>query len=119
MLNMKDLKELQDFSDTLSVVGIRNLLDQLLYEYKQYTKSGTPEECAQRKEWMQMSYEDIMANFNSIVGALRKEVADIKTEAVVEKKPKKRGRPRKVKETADTDESTFYILDDPGNLKVD
>lgn len=58
---------------------------------------------------MQMSYEDIMTNFNSIVGAVRKEVADIKTETILEKKPKKRGRPRKMKETTDTDENTFYV----------
>lgn len=50
-----------------------------------------------------------MANFNSIVGAMRKEVADIKTETVVEKKPKKCGRPGKMKEATDTDESTFYV----------
>lgn len=95
MLSTKDLKELQEFCDNLSYVKIRESLDQLIYEYKQYMKSGTPEECAQRKEWMQMSYEDIMANFNSIVCALRKEVADIRTETALEKKPKKRGRPRK------------------------
>lgn len=41
--------------------------------------------------------------------AMRKEVADIKAETVVEKKTKKRGRPRKMKETTDTDESTFYV----------
>ena len=103
MLTVKELKELQEYCDTLSMVNIRDILNQLLYEYKQYIKSGTPEECAQRKEWMQISYEDIMANFNSIVGALRKEVADIKTDAVVEKKPQKRGRPKKIKETIDID----------------
>ena len=80
MLTVKELKEIQEYCGTLSMVNIRNILNQLLYEYKQYIKSGTPEECAQRKEWMQMSYEDIMANFNSIVDAMRKEVADIKTE---------------------------------------
>lgn len=50
-----------------------------------------------------------MANFNSIVGAMRKEVANIKSETVVEKKTKKRDRPRKMKETTDTDENTFYV----------
>lgn len=109
MLDCKDLVELQDFCDSLSDVRRRNLLSQLILEYGQYKRCGSPEDCAQRKEWMQMSYEDIMANFNSIVGAMRKEVADIKTETVVEKKPKKRGRPRKMKEMTDTDESTFYV----------
>lgn len=109
MLTVKELKELQEYCDTLSMINIRDILNQLLYEYKQYMKIGTPEECAQRKEWMQMSYEDIMTNFNSIVGAMRKEVADIKTETVVEKKPKKRDRSRKMKETTDTDENPFYV----------
>lgn len=109
MLTVKELKELQEYCDTLSMTNIHDILNQLLYEYKQYIKSGTPEECAQRKELMQMSYEDIMANFNSIVGAMRKEVADMKAETILEKKPKKRGRPRKMKQTTDPDESTFYV----------
>lgn len=101
MLTIKEIRELQNYCDTLSIVNIRDILDQLLYEYKQYIKSGTPEECAQRKEWMQMSYEDIMTNFNSIIGAMRKEVTDMKIETTVAKKFKKRGRPRKLKETTD------------------
>lgn len=106
---MLTVKELQEYCDTLSMTNIHDILNQLLYEYKQYIKSSTPEECAQRKELMQMSYEDIMANFNSIVGAMRKEVADMKAETILEKKPKKRGRPRKMKQTTDPDESTFYV----------
>ena len=47
--------------------------------------------------------------FNSIVGATRKEVADMKAETILEKKPKKRGRLRKMKYTTDPDESTFYV----------
>lgn len=58
MLTVKELKELQEYCDTLSMVNIRDILNQLLYEYKQYIKTGTPEECAQRKEWMQMSSVD-------------------------------------------------------------
>ena len=109
MLTPKELEIVEELCDSLSDVQRKRALENLLFEHRQYTRCGTPEECAQRKEWMQMSYEDIMANFNSIVGILRKEVADIKTEAVVEKKSKKRGRPRKIKETTDIDESTFYV----------
>ncbi len=95
MLNTKDLKELQEFCDTLSVVKIHDLFNQLLYEYKQYMKSGTPEECAQRKE-----------------------VTDIKTETVIEKKVKKRGRSNKFKEVIDTDVNTF-MFDKLGELRKD
>ena len=49
MLTVKEIKELQEYCDTLSMVHIRDILNQLLYEYKHYIKSGTPEECAMRK----------------------------------------------------------------------
>lgn len=101
MLTVKEIKELQEYCDTLSRIDIHDILSQLLYEYKQYAKSGTPEECAQREEWMQMSYEDIMTNFNSIIGAMRKEVTDMKIETTAAKKFRKRSRPRKLKETTD------------------
>ena len=90
MLSYKDLNTLQNYCDTLSIVEIRRLLDQLIHEYCQYKQSGSPEDCAQRKEWMEMSYEDIRNNFNNIVQGLRNEVAEIKKEAAAETKPKKR-----------------------------
>ena len=36
MLTFKELKELQEYCDTLSVIDIHDILDQLLCEYKQY-----------------------------------------------------------------------------------
>ena len=42
MLTVKELKELQEYCDTLSMTNIHDILNQLLYEYKQYIKSGTP-----------------------------------------------------------------------------
>lgn len=67
MLSYKDLNTLQNYCDTLSIVEIRRLLDKLIHEYCQYKQSGSPEDCAQRKEWMKMSYEDIRNRFNDIV----------------------------------------------------
>ena len=92
MLSYKDLSTLQKYCDTLTDPEIRIPLDQLIHEYCQYKKSGSPKDCAQRKEWMEMTYEDIRNNFNSIIQGLRNEVAEIKKEAAAETKPKKRKR---------------------------
>ena len=35
------------------------LLDDMIYEYCQYRRCGSPEDCRQRKEWMEMSSEDV------------------------------------------------------------
>ena len=95
MLSYKDLNTIQNYCDTLTDPEIRRMLDQLIHEYCQYKQSGSPEDCAQRKEWMEMSYEDIRNRFNDIVQDLRNEVAVIKKECASETKPKKRGRPKK------------------------
>lgn len=95
MISCKDLSTLQNYCDTLTDPEIRIILDQLIHEYCQYKQSGSPEDCAQRKEWMGMSYEDIRNNFNDIVQGLRNEVVEIKKEAAADTKPKKRGRPKK------------------------
>lgn len=96
MLSCKDLATLQNYCDTLIDPEIQIILDQLIHEYCRYKQSGSPEDCAQRKEWMEMTYEDIRNNFNDIVQGLRNEVAEIKNESAAETKPKKRGRPRKI-----------------------
>ena len=95
MLSYKDLSTLQNYCDTLTDPEIRIILDRLIHEYCRYKQSGSPEDCAQRKEWMEMTYEDIRNNFNDIVQGLRNEVVEIKKEAASERKPKKRGRPKK------------------------
>lgn len=95
MLSNKDLNTLQKYCDTLNDPEIRRMLDQLIHEYCQYKQSGSPKDCAQRKEWMEMSYEDIRNRFNDIVQDLRNEVAVIKKEAMNNAKPKKRGKPEK------------------------
>ena len=95
MLSCKDLTTLQNYCDTLTDPEIRIILDQLIHEYCRYKQSGSPKDCAQRKEWMEMSYEDIRNSFNNIIHGLRNEVAVIRTEAMNNAKPKKRGRPKK------------------------
>lgn len=95
MLTNKELQVLYDLRDSLSFVRERELLCKLLFEYQQYSDCGTPEDCKQRKEWMELSLEDVRTNFNCIVKDLRDEVKIIKEEAAVNKDKKKRGRPRK------------------------
>ena len=95
MISCKDLNTLQNYCDTLTDPEIQIILGQLIHEYFRYKQNGSPEDCAQRKEWMEMSYEDIRNNFNDIVQGLRNEVAEIKKEAAADTKPKKRGRPKK------------------------
>ncbi|WP_443735121.1 hypothetical protein, partial [[Ruminococcus] lactaris] len=85
-----------ELCDSLSDVKRKQALDKMIFEYRQYMRSGSPEDCAQRKEWMKMSYEDIRKNFNNTVNALRNEVKDIRNSYTNQKPPKKQaGRQRK------------------------
>lgn len=67
MLTPKELEIVEELCSSLSDVKRKKALNNLLFEYRQYMRCGSPEECAQRKEWMQMSYEDIRENFNNTV----------------------------------------------------
>ncbi|RGF28231.1 hypothetical protein DW106_08300 [Ruminococcus sp. AM09-18-1] len=98
MLMPKELEIVEELCSSLSDVKRKKALDNLLFEYRQYMRCGSPEECAQRKEWMEMSYEDILENFNNTVKALQREVSNIR-ESYTDKKPakKKVGRPKKKK----------------------
>ena len=62
------------------------LLDDIIYEYCQYRRCGSPEDCEQRKEWMEMSYEDIRKSFNETLDALRSEVRNIRRESQITKR---------------------------------
>ena len=62
------------------------LIDDIIYEYCQYRRCGSPEDCEQRKEWMEMSYEDIRKSFNETLDALRSEVRNIRRESQISKR---------------------------------
>ena len=62
------------------------LLDDIIYEYCQYRRCGSPEDCEQRREWMEMSYEDIRKSFNETLDALRSEVRNIRRESQITKR---------------------------------
>ncbi len=100
MLTFEEMEDVEKIGCILSSVKQRAALEKMISEYRQYTRSGSPEDCAQRKEWMKMSYEDIRKNFNNTVNALRNEVTDIRN-SYTDRKPakKKVGRPRKKKAT--------------------
>ena len=96
MLNMFEMSDLLHFQESLPESKEKELLNLLLFEYGQYIRCGTVEDCEQRIEWMSYSIEDIRNSFNSIVKGLREEVENIRT---FETTPpnKKRGRPCKDK----------------------
>lgn len=96
MLTFEEMEAVVELCDSLSDVKRKQALDKMIFEYRQYMRSGSPEDCAQRKEWMKMSYEDIRKNFNNAVNALRNEVKDIRNSYTDQKPAKKKvGRPRK------------------------
>lgn len=88
MLSMHEMSKLYSFQESMFESDEKELLNKLLFEYAQYTKCGTVEECQNRKEWMSMSIDDIRKNFNSLVTGLRDEVENIRNEQQVSKKSK-------------------------------
>lgn len=96
MMTFDEMETVVELCDSLSDVKRKQALDKMIFEYRQYMRSGSPEDCAQRKEWMKMSYEDIRKNFNNTVNALQNEVKDIRNSYTNQKPPKKQaGRQRK------------------------
>lgn len=96
MMTFDEMETVVELCDSLSDIKRKQALDKMIFEYRQYMRSGSPEDCAQRKEWMKMSYEDIRKNFNNTVNALRNEVKDIRNSYTNQKPPKKQaGRQRK------------------------
>lgn len=88
MLNMYEISDLCKLQESLPNGRQKELLDKLLFEYSQYIKCGTVEECENRKEWMSYSIDDIRAKFNTVVKGLRDEVENIRDEVYVPKKHK-------------------------------
>ena len=110
MLTIKELEIVEELCSSLSDVKRKKALENLLFEYRQYIRCGSPEECAQRKEWMEMSYEDIRENFNNTVKALQREVSDIRESYTDRKTAKKKvGRPKKKDKTnSSASSNSFY-----------
>lgn len=54
MLTIKELEIVEELCSSLSDVKRKKALSNLLFEYRLYARCGSPEECAQRKEWMEI-----------------------------------------------------------------
>lgn len=91
MLDVFQLSDLWRYKDSMPDCKEKQLLNSLLFEYEEYARCGTPEECKSRLEWMTYSLDDVRRKFVQIVKGLQEEVECIRSEP----KPKKRGRPRK------------------------
>ena len=94
MLDSIEMSDLYQFKDSLPENRVKELLSKLLFEYVQYSKCGTVEDCIGRKEWMSYSIDDIRNTFTGIVRGLRQEVQYVREDVAASHK-KKRGRPRK------------------------
>ena len=98
MLNFIEMSDMWQFKNSLPDGHEKELLNRVLFEYSQYTDCGTPEDCKNRLEWMQMTPEDMRQKFNYIAKQMRDEVdfireeAERKAEAKYKPVPKKRGR---------------------------
>lgn len=79
-LSMHDLSKIYLYCSSLPDGEEKELLLRLYHSYLEYAEIGTIEECAAHKEWLSLSINDIMREFNFMVKALKNEVADIRKE---------------------------------------
>nr|WP_296955243.1 hypothetical protein [uncultured Mediterraneibacter sp.] len=93
MVSYKDLAELQAFCDDVSDEKIRHILDDVIFEYCKYRKYGTPSECAQRREWMSLSPDEILETYANTMIILQKENKELKNKLA--EASKKRGISKK------------------------
>lgn len=92
-LSTHDLSKIYLYCSSLPDCEEKELLLQLYCSYLEYAEIGTIEECAAHKEWLSLSINDIMREFNFMVKSLRSEVDDIRkqyeTKSSMPKKHKK------------------------------
>ena len=89
MMDTMQMSDLLTYQQKMPDCPEKELLHQLLWEYGKYTECGTIEDCQQRKEWMELSVDDIRKKFNTMVKGMREEVEYIREDSL----PAKRGRP--------------------------
>ena len=92
MLDTLQMSDLLTYQQKMPDCPEKELLNQLLWEYRKYAECGTIEDCQQRKEWMSLSIDDIRKNFFQTIKGMRQEVEYIREDAQA---PAKRGRPAK------------------------
>lgn len=93
MLNCYEMSDLIQFVRKMEDCKEKELFNTLLFEYNQYTKCGTVQDCQERKEWLSFSIEEIRIRFNQLAKFAKEEIEAVRLEQSI--KPKKRGRPPK------------------------
>ena len=95
MLDLIQLSDLWKYKDSMPECKEKQLLNSLLFEYEEYIRCGTPEECKARLEWMSYSLDDVRRKFTEIIKGLQEEVEHIRSDYQPKPKSKRRGRPPK------------------------
>lgn len=99
-LKESELDALFDYISSMGASKEKELLTRLYNSYIGYTHVGTISECETNKEWLSLSINDIMKEFNFMIKSFRSEVDILRKQyekdAVSDDTPKKkRGRHRK------------------------
>lgn len=73
MLNIIENSDVAKFIDSIEDENIKKLINEMHFEYMQYMKVGTPEECKRYKEWCDLKPSDYMRLFDTATRALKDE----------------------------------------------
>ena len=74
MLNIIENSDVAKFIDSIEDEDIKKLINKMHFEYMQYMKVGTPEECERYKEWCDLKPSDYMRLFDTATRALKDEL---------------------------------------------
>lgn len=74
MLNIIENSDVAKFIDSIEDENIKKLINEMHFEYMQYMKVGTPEECKRYKEWCDLKPSDYMRLFDTATRALKDEL---------------------------------------------
>lgn len=74
MLNIIENSDVAKFIDSIEDENIKKLINEIHFEYMQYMKVGTPEECKRYKEWCDLKPSDYMRLFDTATRALKDEL---------------------------------------------
>lgn len=74
MLNIIENSDVAKFIDSIEDEDIKKLINKMHFEYMQYIKVGTPEECKRYKEWCDLKPSDYMRLFDTATRALKDEL---------------------------------------------
>lgn len=74
MLNIIENSDVAKFIDSIEDENIKKLINEMHFEYMQYMKVGTPEECKRYKEWCDLKPSYYMRLFDTATRALKDEL---------------------------------------------